>query len=122
MYGKRYEVVDSLEVLPPLRWPKSAGPEPSRRAFSFLKLHIWNLTQFDRVLYFDPDVFWAGDASRYLARYGHAQFAAAEYTGDLVPEWWRLWRANFPLHQLWHRGAAPVTSSAYALVPAMVGP
>jgi hypothetical protein len=42
-----------------------------------------------RILYFDPDVFWTGSPQRYLDRYGGAQFAAAEYTGDLVPPQFR---------------------------------
>ena len=55
-----------------------------------MKLLAWNLTQYDRVLYFDPDVYWTGDATRYFTRYGHARhLAAAVYTGSLVPEWWR---------------------------------
>lgn len=79
-------MVDTLEVVPQLRWPSSAGPRPpSSRAYSFQKLRVWNLTQYARVLYFDPDVFWVGDARRYLSRYGHARhLAAAEYTGDIA--------------------------------------
>ncbi len=50
---------------------------------------MWNLTEYRRVLYFDPDVFWTGDASRYLARYGHApRLAVAEYFGANKPLWW----------------------------------
>ena len=80
------EYADILEELPALRWPISAGPPPAAdRAYSFSKLVLWNLIKYSRVLYFDPDVFWTGSPKRYLDRYGHAQFAAAEYTGDLVP-------------------------------------
>ena len=89
--GTLRQHVDSLIVVPPLVWPSSAGAAPRHdRLYSYLKIYIWQLSQFDRLLYFDPDVFWTGDAWRYFERYGHAvHLAAARYTGDLVPSSWR---------------------------------
>jgi len=85
-----WQQVDMLEELPPLRWPRGAGEPPAAdRAYSFSKLVLWSLVQYRRVLYFDPDVFWTGSPQRYVDRYGHAVFAAAEYKGDLVPPQFR---------------------------------
>ena len=83
--------VSALLVVPPLRWPHGAGQSPAQdRLYSYLKISIWRLHQYTRLLYFDPDVFWTGDAWRYFSRYGHApHLAAARYTGDLVPAFWR---------------------------------
>ena len=40
-----------------LRWPVSANyPGPPPRAYTFFKLRAWLLTDFQKVLYFDPDV------------------------------------------------------------------
>ncbi|KOO32355.1 u3 small nucleolar RNA-associated protein 15-like protein [Chrysochromulina tobinii] len=51
---------------------------------------MWRMSKYSRLLYFDPDVFWTGDAWRYFERYGHtAHLAAAQYTDDLVPAFWR---------------------------------
>lgn len=93
-------VADSIELLPPFRWPglltgraHAAGAD---RLYSFLKLRVWTLTQFRRVLYFDPDVVWTGDPTRYLTRYGAApHLAAAEYHGANVPRWWAQRRLRY---------------------------
>ena len=64
-------VADSVELLPPFEWPGRPLASTQRdRLYSFNKLRVWTLTQFDRVLYFDPDVFWTGDPRRYLSRFG----------------------------------------------------
>jgi len=83
--------VDELTVVPPMQWPRSAGKAPAPdRLYSFLKLTMWRMSKYSRLLYFDPDVFWTGDAWRYFERYGHtAHLAAAQYTDDLVPAFWR---------------------------------
>ena len=80
-------VADSVELLPPFEWPGRPLASTQRdRLYSFNKLRVWTLTRFDRVLYFDPDVFWTGDPARYLSRFGHApHLAAAEYHGSSVP-------------------------------------
>lgn len=89
--GMLRKYADSLIVVPPLVWPSLAGAAPAHdRLYSYLKIAIWQLNQFDRLLYFDPDVFWTGDAWRYFERYGHAaHLAAAHFTGNLVPPMWR---------------------------------
>ena len=89
--------VDALAVVPPLEWPAGAGKPPQAdRLYSYLKITIWRLSQYRRLLYFDPDVFWTGDAYRYFVRHGHAaHLAAAQYTGDLVPAFWRTTRMPY---------------------------
>ena len=91
-------VADIVEDLPPLVWPRTAGPRPDReRLYSFLKLELWKHTQYNSVLFFDPDVFWSGDAERYFSRHGAApQLAAAVYnSSDLVPQFWRRRRLRY---------------------------
>ena len=83
-------IADSVELMPPFQWPGRPLSRARDRLYSFNKLHIWKLSRFHRVLYFDPDIVWTGDPNRYLARYGHApHLAAAEYHGSTVPRWWR---------------------------------
>ena len=87
------KLADAVKDLPSPRWPKGAGPEPdSARLYSFLKLDLWKLTSYSRILYWDADLFWSGDAQRYFDRYGAApHLAAAEYRHPgIVPRFWRL--------------------------------
>jgi hypothetical protein len=83
-------VADVVDTLPPFTWPGVDSDLPTaERLYSFQKLHVWRLTQYARVLYFDPDVFWVGNPLRYFERYGHAPYlAAAEFKGSNVPFWW----------------------------------
>ena len=90
-------LADSVEVVQPVEWPRSNRARPPlEREYSFHKLHLWNLTAFARILYFDPDVIWSADAARYFERYGHApRVAIAEFNGSLVPRWWRDQRLRY---------------------------
>lgn len=69
-----------MVVLPELKWgeDQSRYTEPMR-SYSFYKLHIWRLTQYDRVFWFDQDVFFLRDASVIPKKYPKAQFAAAKF-------------------------------------------
>jgi hypothetical protein len=85
------QLVDELLVVPSFQWPHGGQPPPpSERLYSFQKLHLWNMTKYKRLLWFDPDVVWSGDPNRYFERYGHAaHLAAAEFSGTNAPAWWR---------------------------------
>ena len=85
-------LADVVVEMPKLRWPAGAGPTPlPHRLYSFWKLELWRLTAYGRVLWFDADVFWTGDAQWYYDRFGAApHLAAAEYRhAKLVPKFWR---------------------------------
>ncbi|KAL1511161.1 hypothetical protein AB1Y20_005977 [Prymnesium parvum] len=63
-----------------LAWPASPRfPRAPRRAYTFHKLRAWLLGCFDRVLYFDPDVFFTADAAHFFA---YTPLAAAHFPMD----------------------------------------
>merc|ERR1712232_988280 len=64
---------------PPNRFLRPEGGFMLGGSYTFAKLHAWRLTQFQRLVWFDSDVFFLRSADPLVHGYKDANFAAVRF-------------------------------------------